>query len=134
MSISMNLQEPDPPHAERARILVAALAALGAAAFAALFAPVESREVAPVLGILWLLDLLVGSLLLLLWAAWSRLEPRRRRVATRWEARLARCRLRHYQRRGTIDQQEAHRLEAWIARRERAADRGSGTTQGKQLE
>jgi len=114
---------PDP---ERTRILVAALAALGAAAAAALFAPVESREVAPVLGILWLLDLLAGGLLLLIWGAWSRLEPSRRRATTRWEARLARCRLRHYQGRGEVDEDEVHRLEAWIDRREQTALRSAG--------
>ena len=113
----------NPAHGrtERARILATGLLALGAAGLASLFAPVESREAAPVLGVLWLFDLAVGTLFLLLWAAWDRLEPRRRRAATKWEARLARRKLEHYRGIGTLCGEEAARLAAAIERRERAA-------------
>lgn len=116
----MKAKEADT-RAERSGILVAGVLALGAAAVASLFAPVESREAAPVLGIMWLLNLLVGGLLLLLWAAWRWLEPRRRRTRASWETRLVRCRLRHYEAAGMLDEDELHRLEAWLDRRERAA-------------
>lgn len=106
---------------ERARIRATGLLALAAAAVASLFAPVESREAAPVLGILWLFDLAVGGLFLMLWAAWGWLEPRRRRAAVKWEARLARCRLERFRTAGALGREEAARLRASIDRMERGA-------------
>ena len=106
---------------ERARIRATGLLALAAAAVASLFAPVESREAAPVLGILWLFDLAMGTLFLLLWAAWDWLEPRRCRAAIKWEARLARCRLERFRDLGAVNRQEAVSLGALIDRRERGA-------------
>lgn len=108
-------------HGERARVLTVGLSALGAAAVAALFAPVESREAAPVLGMVWLADLTVGALFLLLWVTWDWLEPRRRRAGIKWEARLARCSLERHRRLGTLSQNEQASLSAWIDRREREA-------------
>jgi hypothetical protein len=119
--------------AERDRLLAVGLLALGVAALAALFARVESQEAAPVLGIAWLLDLTLGAACLLLWAAWGWLEPRRRRTASKLEARLTRCRLRHHQRAGALPEDEVHDLEAWIDRREQAALRRPPRSRGKLL-
>ena len=110
---------PDEAGAERARTLVLGLLCVGVAAAAVLLAPVELHEVAPVFGVLWLVNLVCGVLCLLTWVFWNRLEPRRRCARIRFEARIARSKVRRHLRLGHFDPDEASHLIDRIDRNER---------------